>query len=178
MPDASAEILILLPSYGADRTRRRCKLYKLTVPRLAPMMSKPSVAGFGERLNGVFWAGVLFLILSVFNVRTHIVKAIPKPLRFAISAGIGLFISLIGFENAKFIVSNPATLISVANVNNPIILTFLFGLFLTSILIDVPDDCTTVWLECCRTAPHAFPPCDLVRVTKRPYRHTGIRVDQ
>jgi adenine/guanine/hypoxanthine permease len=86
-------------------------------------------------LGAVFWAGVLFLILSIFNVRTHIVKAIPKPLRFAISAGIGLFISLIGFENAKFIISNPATLISIANVNNPIILTFLFGLFLTSILI-------------------------------------------
>lgn len=86
-------------------------------------------------LGAVFWAGVLFMILSIFNVRTHIVKAIPKPLRFAISAGIGLFISLIGFENAKFIVSNPATLISIANVKDPIVLTFLFGLFLTSILI-------------------------------------------
>ena len=86
-------------------------------------------------LGAVFWAGILFLILSIFNVRTHIVKAIPKPLRFAISAGIGLFISLIGFENAKFIVSNSATLIGITHVNDPIILTFLFGLFLTSILI-------------------------------------------
>lgn len=86
-------------------------------------------------LGAVFWAGVFFLILSIFNVRTYIVKAIPKPLRFAISAGIGLFISLIGFENAKFIVSNPATLMGIANLKDPIVLTFLFGLFLTSILI-------------------------------------------
>ena len=49
-------------------------------------------------LGAVFWAGVLFLILSIFNVRTHIVKAIPKPLRYAISSGIGLFITFIGFS--------------------------------------------------------------------------------
>lgn len=86
-------------------------------------------------LGAVFWAGVFFLILSIFNMRTYIVKAIPKPLRFAISAGIGLFISLIGFENAHFIISNPVTLVSIANFHNPIILTFLFGLLLTAILV-------------------------------------------
>ncbi len=75
-------------------------------------------------LGAVFWAGVFFLLLSIFNLRTYIVKAIPKPLRFAISAGIGLFISLIGFENAHFIVSNPATLVSIASFHNPIIITF------------------------------------------------------
>lgn len=86
-------------------------------------------------LGAVFWAGVFFLLLSVFNLRTYIVKAIPKPLRFAISAGIGLFISLIGFENAHFIVSNPATLVSIANFHNPIVITFLIGLLLTAVLV-------------------------------------------
>lgn len=86
-------------------------------------------------LGAVFWAGVFFLILSIFNLRTYIVKAIPKPLRFAISAGIGLFISLIGFENAHFIVANPVTLVSIASFHNPIIITFLIGLLLTAILI-------------------------------------------
>ena len=86
-------------------------------------------------LGAVFWAGVFFLILSIFNLRTYIVKAIPKPLRFAISAGIGLFISLIGFENAHFIIANPVTLVSIASFHNPIIITFLFGLLLTAILI-------------------------------------------
>ncbi|MDI9866224.1 NCS2 family permease [Flectobacillus sp. DC10W] len=86
-------------------------------------------------LGAVFWAGVLFVILSVFNVRTYIVKAIPTQLRFAISAGIGLFISLIGFENAKFIVDNPATLVGIASFKDPIVITFLIGLFITAVLI-------------------------------------------
>lgn len=86
-------------------------------------------------LGAVFWAGVLFVILSAFNVRTYIVKAIPTQLRFAISAGIGLFISLIGFENAKFIIGNPATLVGIASFKDPIVITFLIGLFVTAVLI-------------------------------------------
>jgi adenine/guanine/hypoxanthine permease len=86
-------------------------------------------------LGAVFWAGIIFLLLSIFNVRTQIVKAIPKQLRYAISAGIGLFITLIGFANAKFIVPNPATIIGVANLHNPIIITFLLGLAVTMLLL-------------------------------------------
>ncbi|UTA68812.1 MULTISPECIES: NCS2 family permease [Emticicia] len=86
-------------------------------------------------LGAVFWAGVLFLFLSVFNIRSQIVKAIPKPLRYAISAGIGLFITLIGFANAKFIVPNPATIIGITNLHNPIIITFLTGLAITMVLL-------------------------------------------
>ncbi len=85
-------------------------------------------------LGAVFWSGIIFLILSVFKIRTKIVLAIPKQIRYAISAGIGLFITFIGFVNAKFIVDNPATLVSVAKLN-PIIITFLIGLFITSILV-------------------------------------------
>ena len=98
-----------------------------------------AVKGMGIRpevaLGAVFWAGVLFLILSIFNVRSAIVRIIPKPLRYAISAGIGLFVTLIGFENARFIVANPATLVSIASLKDPIILTFIFGLLLTSVLV-------------------------------------------
>src|SRR5678810_1159582 len=62
-------------------------------------------------LGAVFWSGIFFLVLSVFNIRTYIVKAIPKPLRYAIAAGIGLFITLIGLANAKFVVGNQATIV-------------------------------------------------------------------
>ena len=86
-------------------------------------------------LGAVFWAGIIFLLLSIFNVRTQIVKAIPKQLRYAISAGIGLFITLIGFANAKFIVPNPATMIGIASLHDPIIITFLIGLAITMILL-------------------------------------------
>jgi adenine/guanine/hypoxanthine permease len=85
-------------------------------------------------LGAVFWSGVIFLLLSVFNIRTMIVQAIPKQLRFAISAGIGLFITFIGFANARFIVDNPATLVGINKID-PIILTFLIGLIITSILV-------------------------------------------
>lgn len=96
------------------------------------------VLGMGVKwqtaLGAVFWSGIIFILLSVFNIRNHIVNAIPKQLRYAISAGIGLFITLIGFINAKFVISNPATVIGIAPFS-PILITFLLGLFLTTILI-------------------------------------------
>ncbi len=98
-----------------------------------------AVKGMGIRpevaLGAVFWAGVLFLILSVLNVRSALVRIIPLPLRYAVSAGVGLFITLIGFENAHFIVANPATLVSIARLTDPIILTFATGLLLTAVLV-------------------------------------------
>ncbi|ANE49193.1 NCS2 family permease [Flavisolibacter tropicus] len=85
-------------------------------------------------LGAVFWSGIFFLVLSVFNIRTYIVKAIPRPLRYAIAAGIGLFITLIGLANAGFVVKSPATILSHARLN-PTLLIFIAGLFLTAILI-------------------------------------------
>ncbi|MFT3680474.1 MAG: NCS2 family permease [Ferruginibacter sp.] len=85
-------------------------------------------------LGAVFWSGIVFLLLSVLNVRTYIVKAIPKTLRYAIAAGIGLFITLIGFINAKFIVANPATLTGIGKLNAPVI-TFITGLVITALLL-------------------------------------------
>jgi AGZA family xanthine/uracil permease-like MFS transporter len=85
-------------------------------------------------LGAVFWSGIIFLILSVFNIRTYIVRAIPRPLRYAIAAGIGLFITLIGFVNAGFIVHNPATIVGIGQLQ-PALLTFLAGLLFTAILV-------------------------------------------
>ena len=96
------------------------------------------VLGMGVKwetaLGAVFWSGVIFMLLSVLNIRTLIVHAIPKQIRYALAAGIGLFISFIGFTNAKFIVANPATLVSI-NKMDPIIVTFLVGLAVTSVLV-------------------------------------------
>jgi AGZA family xanthine/uracil permease-like MFS transporter len=85
-------------------------------------------------LGAVFWSGILFLLLSVFNVRTYIVKAIPKPLRYSIAAGIGLFITLIGLVNGGFVVKNEATIISYAPLNSSGVI-FVIGLFLTAVLL-------------------------------------------
>ena len=96
------------------------------------------VLGMGVKwetaLGSVFWAGIVFLILSIFNVRTYIVKAIPKQIRYAVSAGIGLFIALIGFSNAKFIIANPSTLVKLGEMNS-ITVTFVIGLLITALLI-------------------------------------------
>jgi AGZA family xanthine/uracil permease-like MFS transporter len=96
------------------------------------------VLGMGVKwetaLGSVFWAGIIFILLSVFNIRTYIVMAIPKQIRFAVSAGIGLFIAFIGFTNAKFLTANPATIIGLGRLD-AVTLTFLAGLLITSILV-------------------------------------------
>jgi len=96
------------------------------------------VMGMGVKwetaLGAVFWSGIVFVILSVFNIRTYIVRAIPRQLRYAVAAGIGLFIALIGFVNAHFIVSNPSTLLTIGQMD-AVRTTFVIGLFITAILI-------------------------------------------
>lgn len=96
------------------------------------------VLGMGVKweiaLGAVFWSGIIFILLSVFNIRTYIVRAIPQQIRYAVAAGIGLFIALIGLVNATFIVHNPSTLVSISKMN-PVIVTFIIGLLITSILI-------------------------------------------
>jgi adenine/guanine/hypoxanthine permease len=85
-------------------------------------------------LGAVFWSGIFFLLLSVFNIRTYIVHAIPRPLRHAIAAGIGLFITLIGLANAGFVVKNASTIVGHAPMS-PQLIVFAAGLLLTAILI-------------------------------------------
>ncbi len=85
-------------------------------------------------LGAVFWSGIIFLLLSVFNIRTLIVQAIPKQIRFGVAAGIGLFITLIGLANSGFVVHNDATIVG-RGALTPAVLTFLAGFALTSVLL-------------------------------------------
>ena len=64
-------------------------------------------------LGIVFWAGVLFLIISATPLRESIAMAIPHSLRIATAAGIGLLLTFIGLKNAGFVAGNPATLVGV-----------------------------------------------------------------
>ena len=83
-------------------------------------------------LGALFWAGVIFLILSVFNVRVHIVRAIPRQLRYAIASGIGIFIALLGFVNSGLVVIKEP-FIGLGNLQ-AITLIFLAGMLVTSVL--------------------------------------------
>ncbi len=67
-------------------------------------------------LTAVFLEGIIFLILTAFNVREMIVNAIPKNIRYGISVGIGLFIAFIGMKNAGIIIDNPATLVHLGDM--------------------------------------------------------------
>jgi AGZA family xanthine/uracil permease-like MFS transporter len=86
-------------------------------------------------LGLVFYAGVLFLLLSISGIREMLVRAIPRELKLAIPCGIGLFITLIGLEDGGIVRGNPATFIALGNVANPACLLVLLGLVLTAVLI-------------------------------------------
>ena len=62
-------------------------------------------------LGIIFWAGVLFLLISVTPIRETIAKAIPSELRIGTAAGIGIFLTFIGLKNAGFITGDPVTLV-------------------------------------------------------------------
>src|SRR5258705_3566194 len=65
-----------------------------------------------QALAAVFCSGVLFFVLSVFRIREYVINAIPKNLKLAISAGVGLFLGIIALEQAKIVVASPATLVT------------------------------------------------------------------
>lgn len=67
-------------------------------------------------LGAVFLSGILFTILSVARIRAYLIRQIPAPLKHAIAAGIGLFLALIGLQNAGLVVDNPATLVALGDV--------------------------------------------------------------
>src|SRR4051812_12606327 len=72
-----------------------------------------------QALAAVFCSGVLFFVLSVFRIREYIINAIPRNLRFAISAGVGLFLGIIALEQAKIVVASPATLVTLGQLSGP-----------------------------------------------------------
>ena len=85
-------------------------------------------------LTAVFFEGILFVILSLFNVREAIIKAIPVNLKKAVAVGIGLFIALIGFANAGVVVNDAGTVIGLGNIGSSGPLLALIGLVIIAVL--------------------------------------------
>lgn len=86
-------------------------------------------------LASVLVASILFILITILKLREKVVDAIPQDLKYAISAGIGLFIAFIGLQNGKIIVDNKSSLVGLGSFNNPEIWITLFGLTLTVILM-------------------------------------------
>ncbi|HEX8140350.1 MAG TPA: NCS2 family permease [Pyrinomonadaceae bacterium] len=76
-------------------------------------------------LGIIFWAGVLFLIISVTPVRVTIARSIPKGLRMATAAGIGIFLTFIGLRNAGLIEAAPETFVKPGQLDHKALLTLL-----------------------------------------------------
>ena len=70
-------------------------------------------------LGAVFISGCLFVIVSLFRLREAIVNSIPRSMKFAISAGVGLFLAIIGLKNAGIIAGHPATLLTLGDLHQP-----------------------------------------------------------
>ncbi|AEA63351.1 NCS2 family permease [Burkholderia gladioli] len=81
-------------------------------------------------LGAVFISGCLFLLVTLFRVREAIINGIPKTLRVAITAGIGLFLGIISLKTAGVITGSPATLVTLGNLHQPTTILAIVGFFL------------------------------------------------
>lgn len=97
------------------------------------------VLGYGYSwqlaLTAVFLAGILFILLSVTNFRESVFNCIPLDLKYAISAGIGLFIAFIGLQMSGVIVNNEATLVGMGDITKPGVLLTIIGLGIIGVLL-------------------------------------------
>ena len=86
-------------------------------------------------LTAVFLEGIIFIILTLTNIREKLVYLIPDSLKKAITAGIGLYIAFIGFKSAGVIVNNDATLVCLGKITEGSALLCIIGLLITSVML-------------------------------------------
>jgi AGZA family xanthine/uracil permease-like MFS transporter len=87
-----------------------------------------------QALAGVFCSGAIFCLISVLPIREYIINAIPKSLKLAISAGIGLFLGIIALTQTKIVVAAPATLVTLGDLAAPPAALCLTGFILIAAL--------------------------------------------
>lgn len=86
-------------------------------------------------LTAIFLEGILFILLTITNVRKLIVDAIPMNLKRAIGAGIGLYIAFIGLKSAGIIISSDSTSVTLGPLSDSTSILAIIGLLLTSVLV-------------------------------------------
>lgn len=86
-------------------------------------------------LGVIFFSGTLFVLITVTRIREQIVNGIPDCLKHSTAAGIGVFIAFVGMRNAKLVVANPATFLSLGNFSDRELQAACFGLLLTLVLM-------------------------------------------
>ncbi|MHC6178684.1 NCS2 family permease [Clostridium sp. JNZ X4-2] len=88
-----------------------------------------------QALAAVLTSGILFIIITVTSIREKIVDAIPQNLKYAMSAGVGLFIALIGLKSGGIIVANKSTLVGFGNFASPGTLLTIIGVLIIGVLM-------------------------------------------
>ena len=86
-------------------------------------------------LTAILVEGIIFIILSAFKFRETLVNSIPENLKYGITAGIGLFISIVGLKGAGVIVANESTLVALGNVGDASVALALIGIALIGIML-------------------------------------------
>jgi len=86
-------------------------------------------------LTGVLISGVIFVLLSLSGIREKIINAIPSELKYAVGAGIGLFITFVGFQNSGIIVKNENVIVGLGDLTSGNTLLAIFGILITVILL-------------------------------------------
>src|SRR5690606_15298772 len=98
----------------------------------------PVVAAMGmawqKALVAVCFSGMIFLILTVTGIRSWLIDGIPKSMRSAVAAGIGLFLAIIALQSSGIVVDNPATLVSLGDITQPAPLLALAGFLIIAAL--------------------------------------------
>jgi len=89
---------------------------------------------FQQALAFVLISGLLFIVISVTKIREYVINAIPMNLKFAVSAGVGLFLGIIALQSAGVVVDHPATLITLGNLTKPASILFIAGFVIIAAL--------------------------------------------
>lgn len=102
---------------------------------VVPTLAKAGITDpWKVALAAIFIEGVIFIILSLFKFREALVNSVPKNLKLGITAGIGLFIALIGLKGAGIAISDPSTLVNLGDVGSAQFVLAFVGLIITGIL--------------------------------------------
>ncbi|KPU26741.1 guanine permease [Caloranaerobacter sp. TR13] len=86
-------------------------------------------------LTAVLLEGIIFIILTLFEIREAILNCIPLNIKHAVSVGIGLFIAFIGLVNSGIVVNSDATLVTLGSIKNPTVILALIGLVISGVLL-------------------------------------------
>ena len=102
---------------------------------VVPMVAEMGITDpWKVALTAILVEGIIFVILSIFKFRETLVNSVPANLKYGISAGIGLFISIVGLKGAGIVSADPSTLVALGNVSTPQVALAFVGLILIGIM--------------------------------------------